>query len=171
MPNEDIALDPINQISHYPLGHWRVLLARFFCVVTAGGRQSNHPSASLRNSALKILHYDVRRAIISKLIQATAARGYQNVSHCVLAFYYQDAVTKYTGDALPSLLVQAFARSRRFRITEGVSWSRPVEHQRDDGITGLLIPDEMADPARAHLQSPCMPLDPSRPPYPSTTNW
>ena len=148
-PPNVVVLNPINQISNNPLG-WRVLLALFF------GVQSTDRPVSLRNSSIKTPHYDVRHAIVSRWIQATAANGYQKVTNC--AEFYKDAMRKYDGDAPPSLLAKAFAHGGFESLDEFLGEGNNIDVIM--GITDLLIPDDMADMARAHLQSPRVRLDP-----------
>ena len=145
--------NPISHISNHPLG-WRVLLALFFGVTA--GRQNNHRSASLRKSSIKTPHYDVRHVIVSRWIQATLAKGYQKAPNC--AKFYQDAMTKYAGDAPSSLLAKAFAHGGFESLNEFLGEGKNLDVIM--GITDLLIPDDMADLSMAHLQSPRVHLDP-----------
>ena len=143
-----VSSDPINLIFLRPWG-WRVILALFFGVV------DGHRPPSLRHTSITIPHYDVRSWILGRWVHAFATRGTPKVAIC--GQIYLDAMKKYSGDVAPSLLAEAFARGGYESLKDFVGGTNIDKKM---GITDLLIPDELAEMARAHFELPRVHLDP-----------
>ena len=143
-PTSIVSSDPINLI-FLREGH----TCSFFGVV------DGHRPPSLRHTSITILHYDVRSWILGRWVHAFGTRGTPKVSLC--GQIYLDAMKKYSGDVAPSLLAEAFARGGYESLKDFIGGANIDKKM---GITDLLIPDELAEMARAHFQLPRVHLDP-----------